>query len=265
MIASLAFEPRLARVRRAHFERRPNVPLDAACVLANGVREGLRTVLGEPCAVTLGEPVALEGPAWRALLCEALAFVVPGRATDVAYVLSRRDARALIQAAFGEAAAPYDGSWSALEIGAVERIVTRCANASEVLCVERRGPLRALDPARLPPCAGFFDVRVAGPIAITLGVAVTRELPPPVPTAALSAAALGRLPLDLRVTLGDTVVVAPRLLELRVGDVVPLRTKVDGMGELKVDGQRVAQGICGVVAGHAAFEVRSCITRGDAL
>ena len=71
MIATLAFGPRRGRVRPARFVPRPSLPVDAACVLANGVREGLRTLLGEACSVTIGEPVALGAPAWRSLTHDA--------------------------------------------------------------------------------------------------------------------------------------------------------------------------------------------------
>jgi flagellar motor switch/type III secretory pathway protein FliN len=259
VIATLAFE-RTGRVRRARFVRRPSVPLDAACVVANGIREALRALLGESCTVTLGEPAALDPAGWRTLSRGALAFAAPGRATDVVFLVPRRDARRLVQAAFGEAPAPHDEGWSALEAGAIERIVARCAGACDVLCAERRGPTRAVDPAGLPPCVAFFDVRVGAPIALTLGVGIARELPEPAPARTLPAAALDPLALDVQVVLGHATLAAPRLLALRVGDTVPLVTKVAGGGELNVAGQRIATGSGGVVAGHAAFAIDSMIS-----
>src|ERR1700733_14559313 len=109
MIAALAFEPARGRIRQARFVRRPGLPVDAACVVANGVREALRTLLGESCAVTIGEPGALDAAAWRSLANDALLFATPGRATDVVFVLGARDARRLVQAAFGEEVAAEDG------------------------------------------------------------------------------------------------------------------------------------------------------------
>jgi hypothetical protein len=53
VIATLAFEPARGRVRRTRFVPRPSLPVDAACVVANGVREALRTILGEACALTI--------------------------------------------------------------------------------------------------------------------------------------------------------------------------------------------------------------------
>jgi len=263
VIARLAFEPRRAGLRRVRFVPRPSLPVDAACVVANGVREALRTLLDDACAVTIGEPVALDAGAWRNLARDALLFATPGRATDVVFVLARRDARTLLAAAFGEDAAAPDGAWSALEAGAIERIVARCANACEALCVERRGPTSSVDVARLPCSVAYFDVRVAAPVALTIGVGILRELPQAPPVATLPAAVLGGVPVEVRAVLGRGALTLPRLLDLRVGSVVPLRTKVDGDGELNLAGQRIALGTCGVRNGHAAFEVRVQTMRGD--
>jgi flagellar motor switch/type III secretory pathway protein FliN len=253
-----------AGVRRIRFVPRPNVPVDAACVVANGVREALRALLDAGCALTIGEPVALDAPAWSALTSEALAFATPGRATDVVFVLTRRDARRLLRAAFGEEAAPDDSAWSELEAGAMERIVARCANACEALCVERRGPTATVDAARIPRPEAYFDIRVAAPIALTLGVGIVRDLPPAPPASTIRPEALGGVPLELRVVLGRGTLPVSSLLDLRAGSLVPLRTKVAGEGELKLAGQRIAFGTCGVRNGHTAFEVRSIAMRGDA-
>jgi len=262
VIAALAFAPGPGAVRPAAFVRRPRIPLDAACVVANGVREALRGLLGESCTVAIGEPVAIDAAAWQVLIRDALVFATPGRATDVAFVLGRADARTLVDAAFGEEGS-HRGAWSALEHGAVERIAARCANACDVLCAERRGPTRAADAARLPPCVAYFDVRVTAPVVFTLGVGVLRELPEPEPAATLTPAALGAVALEARVILGTGRITARRLLELRPGDLVVLGTKVADEGELNVAGQRVADGTCGVARGRTAFVVRSLHARGD--
>jgi len=264
MIAALAFADGPARVRRARFVPRSGLTLDAACALANGLRDALGSAIGDACAVTIGEPVALDAAAWRALAASSLAFAFPGRATDLVFVLAHRDARALIAAAFREEPAPHDASWSALEAGAVERIIARCAPACEAVCGERRGPVRAVDPARLAPCVDVFDVRITAPIRLTIGVGLLRALPDVPPVRTLSGVALNRVSLEARVVLGRGVIDASRLLDLRVGDVVRLRTKVAGEGELNVAGQRIAVGTCGVRMGRVAFDVRSITLRGDA-
>ncbi len=256
MIATLVFDPPRDGVRRARFVPRPNVPIDAACVVANGVREALRTLLGEACAVTLGEPVALDRAAWRALAHDALLFSTPGRATDVVFVLARHDARRLVRAAFGEDVAAGDEPWSALESGAIERIVARCANACDALCVERRGPTAAVAPALLALPAAYFDVRVSGPIELTLGVGVMRDIPAAVPARTLGLETLADVKIGVSIVLGRGTIPVPRLLDLEVGTVVRLSTKVAGEGELNLAGQRIVFGTCGVRNGHPAFEVR---------
>jgi flagellar motor switch/type III secretory pathway protein FliN len=263
VIATLAFEPARGRVRATRFVPRAGLPVDAACVVANGIREGLRTLLGEACAVTIGEPVAIDAPAWRSLVHDALLFATPGRATDVVFILAARDARRLVAAAFGEESGSDRGSWSALEAGAVERIVARCANACEALCVERRGPTTMVAATAVPRSVAYFDVRIASPVELTVGVGIVRELPETPPPATLSRSALGAIPVQVRAVLGRGSIPLPRLLELRPGMLVPLGTKVEGEGELNVAGQRIGLGTCGLRDGRAAFEVRSITMRGD--
>jgi len=264
VIAALTFDPAPGRVRRARFVPRPGLALEAACALGAGVRDAIASALGDVCAATIGEPVALDAVAWRALAGRALAFAFPGRSTDIVFVLAQRDARALIAAAFREEPAPHDASWTALESGALERIIARCTPACEAIAGERRGPLRAVDPARLAPCVEFFDVRIAAPVRLTIGVGLLRSLPEPAPARTFPPAALAAVPVEARVVLGRGVLDASRLLDLRVGDVVRLHTKVAGEGELNVAGQRMAVGTCGVRNGLAAFDVRSTKMRGDA-
>lgn len=256
MIATLAFDPPRERIRRIRFVPRPNVPIDAACVVANGMREALRELLGSACALTIGEPAALDAAAWRTLSNGALLFVAPGRATDVIFVLAARDARRLVQAAFGEDRTSGEGAWSALETGAIERIVARCATACDALCVERRGPTSAADPARLPRPVAYLDVRIAAPIELTIGLAIVREIavPPAAPT--LTIDALGDVAVEVRVIVGAGQIPAPSLLALQTGTVVPLHTKVAGEGELNLAGHRIAFGTCGVRHSRPAFEVR---------
>lgn len=256
MIATLAFDPPHNGVRRARFIPRPALPVDAACVVANGIREALRTLLGEACTLTMGEPVVLDAQAWRSLAHDALAFATPGRATDVVFVLALRDARALVHAAFGEEPALADGSWSALEAGAIERIVARCANACDALCVERRGATTAVDIVTLPRPVAYVDVRVSAPIALTFGLGIIRELSDPPPSRMVSPATLYDVALPVTVVLGRGTLTIPRLLELQVGTVVPLSTQVAEEGELKLAGQRIALGTCGVRNSRPAFEVR---------
>src|SRR6202035_2366080 len=128
---------------------RASIPLEAACVVANGIRETLRELLGERCELVLGEPAALSAQAWGVLARDALLFLTRGRRTDIVLVLPQPDARPLVLRAVGEhdepgraaesgtrrgrpaepAAPPglAGRAWSALELHALERIAARCA------------------------------------------------------------------------------------------------------------------------------------------
>jgi flagellar motor switch/type III secretory pathway protein FliN len=264
VIAALAFEPSLGRVRRARFVPCPSLSVDAACAIASGVADALQHVLCAAAHITIGEPVALDSAAWRTLGTNALAFALPLRDTDLVIVLARRDARALIAAAFHEEPPAHDGPWTELEAGAVERIITRAVPACEAVYGACRGPVRAVDPGALGPCVDVVDLRVAAPVRLTIGIGLLRPLAAPPPARTLAPATLGRMPLDVRVVLGRGTMVASRLLDLSVGDIVTLRTKVAGDAELNVAGHRIALGTCGVVDGRAAFDVRSTGMRGDA-
>ena len=161
-----------------------------------------------------------------------------------------------MRAAFGETPAPDDPDWSALESGAIERIVARCAGACDALCVERRGPTQAVDATQIPRSAAYFDVRISAPIALTIGVGIARELSETPPARMLGPEMLADVPLDVRVVLGRGILSTSSLLDLRPGSVVPLHTKVAGTSELNLAGQRIALGTCGVLHRRSAFEVR---------
>jgi flagellar motor switch/type III secretory pathway protein FliN len=120
-----------------------------------------------------------------------------------------------------------------------------------------------VEPSQVPSSVAYFDVRVAAPVALTLGVGIARELPETPPQTTVSAATIGSVAVDVRVVLGRGSMPVPRLLELRPGSVVLLGTKVDGAGELNVAGQRIGLGTCGFRDSRAAFEVRSITMRGD--
>jgi len=106
VIADATFGQRSARVRRLRFVPRSSIPVEAACVVANGIRETLRELFGETCELVIGEPAALDAKAWSLLARDALLFLTRGRQTDIVLVLPQRDARRLVLRAFGEGDAP---------------------------------------------------------------------------------------------------------------------------------------------------------------
>jgi flagellar motor switch/type III secretory pathway protein FliN len=260
LIADAAFGPPSGRVRRLRFAPRASIPVEAACVVANGIRETLRELFGETCELVLGEPTALGATAWSLLAGDALLFLTRGRQTDIVLVLPQRDARRLVLRAFGEGEAPGaaplpDAACSALELHALERIAERCAAAFDPLCAERRTRSRAVGAHDVPACAAYFDVRVHAPVALTLGIGIVRDLPDPGPSGALSARALEPVTVEARAVFAEGTMDAAAFVALRPGDVVELGTKVGAPACLNLGGRRLATGVPGVVASRTAFLV----------
>jgi len=107
----------------------------------------------------------------------------------------------------------------------------------------------------LRPCVAYVDVRVQAPVALTLGIAVARDLPDPGPSGSLAASVLDRIGVEACVVFAEGTISAASFLALRPGDVVALATKVGGPASLNVAGRRLASGVAGVVASHRAFFV----------
>lgn len=256
MIADLTFDrPDADGVRCPRFVPHASIPISAACLIASSLREMLRELFGSACEVALGEPTAIDPGTWGVLTSAAHCFLTRGRQTDVVLVLSDSDARRLVLHALGEVGPIVPGALSALEWRAMERFAARCDPAFEPLCAERRGPSHAVAASELPACVEYFDVRVRAPIALTLGVGIVRDLPDPGPSGALSAEALARVPLELRAECARGTIDVRRLLDLRVGDVVRLDTKVASPAVLKVGSTCFATGACGIRGAYQAFSI----------
>jgi flagellar motor switch/type III secretory pathway protein FliN len=260
MIADADFEPRRGGVRRLRFAPRASIPIEAACVVANGVRETLRELLGEACELVLGAPAVLALDAWPVLARDALLFLTRGRQTDVVLVLPRPDARRLVLRAFGEADARGetglpDAACSALELHALERIAARCARAFDPLCAERRDACRAVGLNEIPPCVAYFDLRLTAPIALTLGIGIVRDLPEPGPAGALSAALLEEVTVEARAVFAEGTIDAASFVRLCPGDVVKLDTTIGAPAFLRLGDRRLAAGTPGAVRSRTALLV----------
>ncbi len=258
MIADLRFaDQRNGRIRPARFVPCTSIPLSAACLVANGLREALRELLGQRCELVIGEPVALGPDAWATLSREAHCFLTVGRQTDVVLVIPDDHARTLVLGAFGEGETSAAPALSVLERQAVERIAARCAAAFDPLCIERRGPAQRVTAAAIPPCVAYFDVRLRTPIAIDFGIGIVRDLPDPGPAGALPAALLDAVSVEVRAEFARGTIDVAALLRLAPGDVVHLDTQVNEAGLLKIGGRSIARGVGGVSAGRYSFEVQA--------
>ena len=263
MIVALAFgSPRRCgdrAVREARFVPRSTIPASALCVVANGVREHLRRLLGVAAEVTFGDAVPLSASSRSKLVEGAYCFRTPGRSTDVFVFLRRGDARRLLAVAFGEPA--DDGELSALERSALGRLVNELAALFDPLCAERQAPAQAVAPAQASRCATYVDLRIGPPIDAILGIGLTREPPDDVSGPKLLAEQLLGVRCDVRAEIARGSISAARLTELAPGDVVVMDTKVGGEAVLKVAELVIARGRGGVVvdedavSGTAAFAV----------
>lgn len=256
MIADIAFGRPVGRIRTLRFARRSSVPLGTACGVAERLRAALHDVLGDACALVIGEPVAIGRAAWDVIARDARLFLTRADPSDVVLVVPHRDARRLVLHAFGEPAGADDAAWSALERRALETIATRCAAAFDPLCAQREQGARPVRAADLPGCAAYFDVRVRRPISFAMGVGIVRDLPAPPPAAAATVDVLGAVPLEVRAVLGEGRIAASELAALVPGRIVTLDTKVGDAVFLNVAGNHVASGIPGVVALRNAVSVR---------
>lgn len=247
MIAALAFEPAplpgAPRIRHARFVARSTVPVGALCVVANGVREHLRRLLGVSADVTFGEAAAVT-EALRAYLARVEhCYLTRGRLSDVALFVGARDARRLLSAAFGEPDGPR--ALSPLERAALGRLANELAAVFDPLCAERYAGAHAVR-AETVRCTSYVDVRIGPPLDAILGIGVTRDPPSDAGVVTLSPQALHGLTCEVRAEIATGSLGAEALARLTVGALVRMDTKVGADAVLKVGGKVVARGRAGV-------------------
>jgi flagellar motor switch/type III secretory pathway protein FliN len=244
-------------IRRARFQTRSALPVSAACVVANGVRETLSSLLGAPLAMRLFEPSIPAPQAWTAILQSARLYRLRGSVADAAIVLRPGDAVALAAMLFGESPTPDapERALSTIECDVIDRMVDAIAVNLDAVCGAREG--RRVE--RAGEIAGFvtyFELLVAEPIAARIGIALSRD-PAPAPGSALDAAHLAAIPVTAQasIELGSADVVS--VTQIEVGTVLPLPHTALNRCALAVKGHRVADGECGVSNGRYAFSTHA--------
>ncbi|MHB8141019.1 MAG: hypothetical protein ACYDHD_07200 [Vulcanimicrobiaceae bacterium] len=245
----LAFEPGRG-VRPAYFEARSQLPVAAACVVANGVRETLSALLAAPLEVRLFEPVVPSPTAWQAIFAGALAYRVRGPASDAAVLLRPEDAGALAHAAFGEPGGG-DRALSAVERRVVERAVAAVSGALAPVCGFSQMP--ALEACS--GCSGFvsyFELELVGASCARIGIALTRE-----PTAEVRATVrledLGDVEVELAVLLPAGERPAGLLCALEPGAVLaPVNLQ---RAQLRLGARTLLTGEAGARGGRAALRI----------
>lgn len=252
----LAFERKATmvgrrRVRRAFFERRSCLPVSAACVLANGVREALSALLAAPVRLRLLEPIVPEPDAWNAIAQGAQLFGVRGSVCDAAFVLRRPDALALASCAFGEEGGPSRGL-SALEQEVLIRALRGIAGCLANVCGRDVSPLeRILD---IRGYTTYFELLLEQPAFARIGVALSRD-PIIRGGATLRLEHLLDVEIEVSADFGWGILPAAAVLDLRAGANVPMTTRIGQPGRLRIGGAAVARGECGVLDGRHALIV----------
>jgi flagellar motor switch/type III secretory pathway protein FliN len=266
VIRVLVFDPPAGpgsrALRTSRFLPRSTIPIAALCVVANGIREHLRHLLGIAAEVTFGEAVPLSDVMRARLVAGAHCFLTRGRLSDVLLFIGEEDARRLVATAFDERA--VDRALSALERATLARLVHELAVLFDPLCAERYAPPLAVGPEAAAGCVNYVDMRIGPPIGATLGVGMTRE---PIAVVSggptISAQLLDDVFCEARAEIATGTMTAAGLASLAPGTIVRMDTKVGANATLKVGGHSVARGRGGVVMGEggapriAAFAVDS--------
>ncbi len=251
---SLGFPPSGRRLKEARFETRSSLPISAACVVANGVRETLSSLLGVAVAMRLFAPLIPAPQAWRAILCNARLYRVRGEVADAAIVLRACDAGALASALFGESpAAPVERGLSPIECDVLDRLVAGIATNFSAVCGTRDG--RAIErAAAIDGFVTYFELSVEEPVRARIGIALSRD-PSPETRGCLEAAHLSAVELPVRATLDLGTTQAEAITRLTVGATMPIDPTAFQRGELTAHGRRIARGSGGARNGRFAFFV----------
>jgi|HubBroStandDraft_4_1064222.scaffolds.fasta_scaffold00005_87 hypothetical protein len=242
------------RLKEARFESRSSLPISAACVVANGVRETLSSLLALPVTLRLFAPSIPAPQAWQAILREARLYRVAGNAGDAAIVLRRADASALSAALFGESApAPTQRALSPIECDVLDRMVGAVAANFAAVCGTREE--HAVE--RVSALGGFvtyFELSIEEPLIARIGVALSRD-PSPEARGPLGVAHLAGIELDALATLDLGSAKAATVARLAVGATLPIEPAALQRCTLAAQGQRLAHGGSGVRNGRYAMRV----------
>lgn len=242
------------RIRHGWFETRSSLPTSAACVVANGVRETLASVLGIPVTVRLFEPVIPDPPAWRVIAQNATLYRVRANIADAAIILRPSDAIALVGAVFGEpvSQAREQLTLSPIEVEVSDRIAGAIAANLRAVCGIGDGSSRVERVAEIRGFVTFFELMLEKPVEARIGIALSRE-PSPEPRSCLELNHLARVRLAAVASLDIGTIQVAEVASLAAGTVIPIRASGLRRAVLASHGQPLLHGRCGVRNGRFAF------------
>ncbi len=256
MIATLAFGDPVAdgrgrRLRSPRFVPRSTLPLGAACVVANGLREQLSRQLACELDVELIEP-AVPGPAERRTLLDRATIVrVRGRLCDAFVIVRPADGRRLAALAFGETERSERDALSGIERATLDRIVTGLVPLCNTLCGTLGPVTRETVERAACDLATYFEVRTTGASRIAVGFGLTTD-PAEAVSDPLALDDIGAIELEGRVEVGSGVLGVPAFSRIAVGATLALETELGTPGTLRFGDVAFARVTCGVANGRNA-------------
>lgn len=261
MIATLAFGgPSLLDdgriVRRPSFAPRSTLPISAACLVANGVRETLSRLLACDLEIDLIEPAIPGGAERRMLLEHASILRVRGRICDGFVIVRPVDQRRIVALAFGEGERPESDDLSEIERATVDRVLTALVPLCNVLC-GTLGPVsrEAIERAACD-LVTYFEVRTTGAVRLAIGFALTHD-PAEEITARITLDDLAEVEIEGAVELGIGTLGVPAFSRLAAGATLVLDTPLSALGTLYFGNVAFSRGTCGASDGRNAFTIET--------
>ena len=242
------------RIRRVTFGARSALPTSAACVVANGIREALASLLGAAVEVGISEPVIPGESAWVHILHDATVYRVAGAVADAAIVLRCNDAFALIGALFGEPVhAQTRRELSPIENDVLDHTARAMASHLGALCGAR--DTNAVERMQsLGRFSTYFEILIESPLTARIGIALARDPQFP-PQLRLEIAHLAAVALRVRATMRLGALRAGEAAALRSGAYVSLSADSMQRCTLYAGGRLLMRGSCGVRNGHYAVTI----------
>ncbi len=238
-------------VRPATFERRSRLPISAACVVANTVREILTTILERPVNVVLCEPVIPSAQAWPVLIDGAAIFRARGRLADGAFIVRPTDAVALTSGIFREEGEVRTRALSTIEADVLQRAMASLGKALGSVC----GLSDECAVTRCTELSGYctyFELLFDAPFQAALGVALSRD-PAEQISQTLDCSHLLDAEVHVAAEFASGSIAAETLLDMKPGTILRMDTNLSGGAMLTVGGAAVYQGECGVIEWRNVF------------
>lgn len=243
------------RLRAASFAERSNLPVAAACVVANAARDVLASVLASDIEMRLFEPSVPSVAGWAAIARGARTYRIAGARAEAALVLREADALALAAAAFGEFGTT-ERPLSDLESEALRGAVASLAGAFASLCGPLQQPPASEMTGSIAGFSTYFELQIERPFQARIGVALARD-PDPHGAPALRPEQLLDVPVTLVAVTEGVGMMASELGALELGDVVPITVSMGSLeATLTLAGRPLARGECGVRGNRLALALR---------